>query len=59
MLRVPSKTAVAAPDNGAPPDATTPTKANCEAPVKTKRLRAQACQTLSPEATAIAPNDSP
>ena len=59
MLRVPSIRAVAAPDIGAPPEATTPTSANCDAPVNTNRLITQVCATVNPVVTAIAPNDTP
>ena len=49
----------AAPDHGEPPPARTPTSANWEAPVNISAESAHVCATLSPAATAIAPNDSP
>lgn len=42
-----------------PPTATAPIRANCDAPVKASALSAQACQALSPEPAAAAPNASP
>ena len=42
-----------------PPPPTTPTKANCEAPVNMTTLSAQVCTTLSPDATDTAPKDAP
>src|SRR5215469_15949129 len=51
--------APAVPASRLPPAATTPASANCEAPVKASRLSAQACQAVSPEPTAAAPNAIP
>jgi hypothetical protein len=59
VLRVPSSSAVSVPDSGAPPAASTPTKANWEAPVNTSSDSAQVCSTSSPEATDTAPNETP
>ena len=59
MLRVPSRIAAIAPLIGAPPAATTPTRANWDAPVKTSSDRAQVCRTLSPAATPTAPKLMP
>jgi hypothetical protein len=58
-LRVPSSSAVAAPDQGDPPEAMTPTSANCDAPVNISSDRAAVCHTSSPAATPIAPKDNP
>ena len=58
-LRAPSSPAVAAAATPVPPAPMTPTKANCDPPVNISRLSAQACHTLSPAATASAPNDTP
>ena len=59
MLRVPSRSAVAAPDSGAPPAATTPTSANWLAPVNISSDSTQVCATLRPDDTATAPNPTP
>ena len=59
MLRVPSISAVAAPDIGVPPEATTPTSANCDAPEKMSTLKAHVCKTVNPDVTAIAPKEKP
>ena len=59
MLRVPSSSAVAAPESGAPPAATTPTSANWLAPVNMSSDSTQVCATLSPEATDTAPKPTP
>ncbi len=48
-----------APAKGDPPAASTPTRANCEAPVKTSSERAQVCQTSRPEVTLTAPKETP
>ena len=45
--------------SGEPPAATTPTKANCEAPENITRLSTMAWATLSPDPTATAPNAIP
>src|SRR5690606_6325630 len=59
VLRAPSSSAPTAPAIRLPPPATTPTSANCEAPVKANRLSAHAWGTLSPAATAAVPNAVP
>ena len=59
MLRVPSRSAVAAPESGVPPAATTPTRANWLAPVNISRDRTHVWATLRPEATDTAPNPRP
>ena len=59
MFRLPSSSAVSAPEIGDPPDATTPTSANCEAPVNTSRDSAQVWRTDSPAATEMAPKEMP
>ncbi len=56
---LPSRIAPATPPIRLPPPATTPARANCEAPVKASRLSTQAWATLSPEPAAAAPNASP
>ena len=42
-----------------PPPASTPTKANCDAPVKTNIDITHACAGLRPAATARTPNETP
>ena len=59
MLRVPSSRAVSPPESGVPPAASTPTKANCEAPVNITSESAQVCATERPAATETAPKDTP
>ncbi len=59
MFRVPSISAVSAPESGAPPAAATPTNANCEAPVNITSDRAQVWRTESPAATETAPKETP
>ena len=59
MLRVPSSRAVAAPDMGAPPAATTPARANWLAPVNISRDSTHVCATVSPDDTATAPKPKP
>ena len=44
---------------GAPPAATTPTNANCEAPENMRRLSSITDKTSSPAATPIAPKEIP
>ena len=59
ILRKPIREAVAIPAIAVPPAPSTPITANCEAPVKVKRLSKQACSTENPEATAAAPKAVP
>jgi hypothetical protein len=59
VLRVPSSSAVAAPDSGAPALAITPTSANCEAPVNISSDSRQVCHTSRPAPTDTAPNETP
>jgi hypothetical protein len=59
VLRLPSSSAPATAAAAVPPDARTPTSANCEAPVNSSSDSAQACPTLSPAAVHAAPKDSP
>ena len=59
MLRVPSMRAVAAPESGAPPAATTPTSANWLAPVNISSDSAHVCAMLRPDATDTAPKPTP
>ena len=59
VLRVPSSNAVSAPESGLPPEARTPTNANCEAPVKISSDIAQVCSDAQPARDAKAPNDAP
>ena len=59
MFRVPSISAVTAPESGAPPAATTPTIANWDAPVNITNDRTQVCSTDRPAATETAPNETP
>ena len=56
-LRVPSKTAVAAPAQMLPPAPTMTTRANCDAPVNIKSDRATVCSSDNPDVVEIAPND--
>ena len=55
VLRTPSRTPVAAPDQGEPPAPTTPMNANCDPPVKASTDSAQVCSTVSPDVTPTAP----
>jgi hypothetical protein len=59
VLRSPSRTPVTVAETTVPPAVSTPTKANCEAPVNISRLRAQVCQTSRPADTDTAPKDRP
>jgi hypothetical protein len=59
VFRVPSSTAVSAPESGVPPAARTPTSANWLAPVDMSIDRAQAWATDSPAPTATAPKEMP
>src|SRR5215472_11718789 len=56
---LPSRIALAAPPIRPPPVATAPARANCDAPVKARRLNTQAWATLIPEPTAAAPKATP
>src|SRR5664279_1175697 len=56
-FRAPSMIAVAAPASGAPPPAITAISPNWLAPVNISRDNAMVCQTLSPPASAMAPNE--
>ena len=58
-LRAASISAGATAATALPPPAITPTKANCDAPVKTSSDSAIAWATLAPAATASTPNDTP
>jgi hypothetical protein len=59
VLRLPSSSAVSAPDRGAPPAARTPTRANWLAPVNSSSDITQVCTTSRPAATPSAPNETP
>ena len=59
MLREPSISAVTEAVAGVPPAASTPTSANWLAPVNISSDSAQVWATLSPDATATAPNEVP
>ncbi len=59
MLRVPSSSALATAATALPPAPSTPTSANCDAPVNSSSDSTQACSVDSPAVTAAAPNDSP
>ena len=56
---MPSSSAVAAPDTGAPPAATTPTRANWLAPVNISSDSTHVWAMLRPEATDTAPKPKP
>src|SRR5579863_6308853 len=56
---LPSRIAPATPPARPPPTATTPASANCDAPVKARRLNTQACAMFIPELTAAAPKATP
>lgn len=58
-LRTPSKLAAPKAAEPAPPPAITPMKANCDPPVNISALKAMACHTFKPAATARAPKDMP
>src|SRR5690349_13551522 len=58
-FRAPSMIAVAAPANGAPPPATTPTSPNWLPPVNINNDSAIVCARSNPPANAIAPNEMP
>jgi len=57
VLREPSSAAVAAPAHTLPPAPTTPTSANCEAPVNIKIESAQVWTSVSPAAVEMAPKE--
>ena len=58
-LRIPSKAAAPAAAIGLPPPAITPMNANWEPPEKSRMLSAQVCNTVKPDATDSAPNETP
>ena len=58
MFRDPSSAAATAPDHTLPPAATTPTRANCDAPVNITRDITHVCASERPAAVEIAPNET-
>ena len=59
VLREPRRSALAIPAGTEPPAPSTPTSANCEAPVNASSDSAQVCRTESPAVTLTAPNPRP